>query len=398
MAIFALVSLSLIAWSPPQSAGVSRSHQVRQTLDAIKARCQITTGQFSYDEDLISFRYDGMIEREKLDCARDLVNLIDVNLEAFDTSEPHSGPSRFLVKGPTYRLSQLAEHNALTEWTIVRRADASDGIGFLEIEPKSDISRKSVEEFRDLFSVGQFGDLAITLSPWTIYGLDPASAGAAFRKTARSMYEAERKPSCNGQAGLKTVEGFNRDTRLVAERAAIAEFETDVAGSVAEDHLMIAKEDSAIEDLGCWNDSAMWLAERHLESDREAINAGIDKLRELAKELQPVSLAAPPNAAQFRAVIADIEIMLDPLCRMTSKGTNDEVLAESRARLGAYRELIEGSLYAEQFDIAREDTKLSRVGLIAECDDPSDDPIIEVGKSIDDDIAALIGKARQLMR
>ena len=70
-----LVSTAALPTKPAHEDG--RAKVTQAIADQIRKDCGISTQQFMYDDKSISFKYDGMIEREKVDCARDRTALLD---------------------------------------------------------------------------------------------------------------------------------------------------------------------------------------------------------------------------------------------------------------------------------------------------------------------------------
>ncbi|MCY7280221.1 MAG: hypothetical protein LH610_04875, partial [Sphingomonas bacterium] len=169
---------------------------VKQAVEEIRKDCGITTGQFTYSDQKISVNYDGMIEPEKLDCATEAAILRGIDFDSYDASAPYSGPRRFILKGATKRVIAVEQEAVTAEWIVVRGSDAGDGISYLEIEPPAGGSRRDVRMFLDRFGNGNLADVAIGISPRTIYGHDKPSTGASFRHSARAIYGALRNRSC----------------------------------------------------------------------------------------------------------------------------------------------------------------------------------------------------------
>lgn len=213
---------------------------MKKTVEEIRAYCGITSGQFTYSDKSIHVNYDGMIEAQKLECASQRAILLGIYFDSYDSTAPYSGPSRFLIKGPPQRLDAAAKDAVSVGWKVTHRADAGDGMAFLEVEAGSNLSRRVVQEFIDKFSRGDFHDIAIGLAPQTMYGHDQPATEAVFRSAARSMYGALANKSCN------PAPGFNRDAEIEVKRLAVGALEDELAKSaVASSHLAIAKQDAA---------------------------------------------------------------------------------------------------------------------------------------------------------
>jgi len=351
---------------------------VRETLDKIKQQCGITTGQFSYDDDRISFIYDGMIEAEKLDCARDLTELVGVSFRTYDTSAPYSGPSRYVVKGHPKRMDAVASAALASRWTITHRADGPDGMTFLEIETGKTLSRREVREFLDRFK-GEFSDVPVGLAPRTLAGYDQPAPGTAFRASARQMYEDLSRPSCGAPPG------FDREAMLRPDRASVVFLEQELAGKSAALHLQIAREDVAAdaENLGCSWDKDPAFAKIHVEDVKNSVRVNSTRLRQLAPAVDPLpQRKSPGNAAEFRRKVRNLIEWTLPLCTYTSKGSNDAVLAAARARISAFKDdRLRGSPYALHFAIAAQDATLDRSNTVAECDNEGSESVAKLSAS-----------------
>ena len=380
--------------APVNNAKQTKEQRVRQTLDKIKATCGITSGQFSYDVKGISLVYDGMIEREKLDCASNLTTLVGADFDSHDTSAPYSGPRRFIVKGPAKRLDSVAQESVAAHWTTIRRADAGDGTGFLEIEVGPSVTRRQAREFLDRFLFGDFSEIAIGLAPRTLYGIEGPAVDTVFRAAARRMYGALANSSC------RPASGFDRETLIKPERDAVASFERELSTQpTAATQLGIAKEDAAFGQAHCWADDDIRFAKIHVEGDQKTVTSGITRLRELAPILDPMpDYKVPLNAAEFRNQVRAMMESVDLLCRWTSRGTNEEVLAASMAEIDDFEKSLSGSPYATHFNIAKADITYDRAGLVAECDGPGSEPVSKLSSGALAEVNVKIGKLRALMQ
>lgn len=386
--IVAMLGVAGAASAQPASTA-KQTKATKSIVDQIRRDCGITSQHFTYDDEGISFQYDGMIEREKVDCARDKTALLGVGFEAFDQTAPYSGPRRFIIKGPPKRLAALAAEAAASGWTITHRSQADGEMAFLEIESGASFTRRQVSEFMDRFIMGDLRDIAIGLAPVSLAGYDLPATATDFRVTARRMYETLATPSCG------TPPGFDREALLKPAHAAVAQLEQELSASVAGAHLAIAKEDAAYElskkPHSCWADDDVRFAKLHVEMVHDSVSAGSTRLRQLAPMLDPLpTQLPPPNVAEFRYRVRQLTASLLPLCRRTRQGTNEEVLARSSAEMQRFRASLEGSLYALHFDIAEDDARYQRSQITAECDDPGNEPVPKLSE------AALAGTRKQI--
>jgi hypothetical protein len=376
------IGLMVAVGAPAIAQPASTAKPIKPTnalVDQIRRDCGITSQHFTYDDEGISFQYDGMIEDEKVDCARDRTALLGVGFEAYDQTASYSGPRRFIIKGPPKRLEALAAEASAAGWTITHRSDAGGEMTFLEIETGANFTRREVRAFMDRFIMGDLRDIAVGLAPTSLAGYDLPATATDFRLTARRMYETLGTRSCG------TPPGFDRDALLKPDHAAVAQLEQELSASVASAHLAIAKEDAAYElskkPDSCWDDDDVRFANRHVEMVHDSVSAGSSRLRLLAPMLGPLpTQPSPSNAAEFRYRVRQLAASLLPLCKWTEKGTNEQVLAASSAEMHRFRASLRDSPYAAHFDIAEKDARYQRSQVTAECDDPGSEPVSKLSE------------------
>jgi len=357
-----------------------RVAKVRAAIAEIQKECGIpkTAGQFRYDGKGIALLYDEMIEREKLDCAHSRAVLRGVGFDSYDTSATYSGPDRFIIKGPPKRLDGVAAEVTAAHWTITHRADAGDGIGFLEIQTPPKATRREVRAFLDRFiGGGDLSDVAVGLAPMTRAGHDLPATSTVFRSHARKMYEDLLMASCG------TPAGFDREAILKPDRDAVRALEQRLSTTSAAPHLAIAREDVAYKftkETHCWADyDDPAFAKIHTDMIHRSVSIYSAGVAKLASALDPLpAAAAPANAAEFRYNAWGLVEGTLPLCSWTTKGSNGEVLAAARKEIGSFEDRLKGSAYAIHFAVAREDAVYDRSRRVAECDGPGHDSVAKL--------------------
>lgn len=380
IAIFGIIALAAcpLAAKPSDAARRAQEARVKKAVEEIKQQCRITTGQFGYDAGRIYFNYDGMIERQKLDCAADRAVLADVTFDSYDASAPYGGPRRFIAKAAPKRLDAVVEALIAAHWTITHRADAGDGIGFLEIETPQKATRREVQDFLDQFRE-DYRDVAIGLSPLTRAGYDVPNTATEFRDIARQMYGNLAMPSCG------TPPGFDRESMLKPDRQAIALFERDLSSTPAARHLELAREDANydLSPSSCWADDDPAFAKIHVGMVHNSVRPGVSSLRKLAPAVDPLPTeAAPSNAVAFRSEVRNLIQWTLPLCSYTSKGSNESVFAAARKAIGLFEARLKGTPYALQYSVAKEDASYRRSQTTAECDEPGNEPVAKLSVEI----------------
>lgn len=356
-----------------KSADAKSAKPTQAVVNQIRKECGITSDQFTYDDQKISFRYDGMIEDQKVDCARDKTAILGVGFESYDLTAPYSGPRRFLIKGPSKRLEAVAVEASALNWVVKEQAKAKDGIGFLELEAGVNFTRRDVSAFLDRFK-RDLSDIAVGLAPFSLAGYDIPDTSTDFRLSARQMYDRLGTPSCGAPRE------FDRETLLRPDRDAVSQLERELSLTSAGAHLSIAREDAALELLkkpeSCWADHDIRFAKLHVEMIHNSVTALSSRLRNLAPTLDPPpATQAPANAPEIRYQVRQLTIWMHPLCSWTTKGTNEQIFAPSWAEVRKLQEHLKGTAYEAQFAIARGDATYERSRVTAECDDPDNDPV-----------------------
>ena len=188
------------------------------------------------------------------------------------------------------------------------------------------------------------------------------------------MYETLGTRSCG------TPPGFDRDALLRPDRDAVAKLEQELSATIAGPHLAIAKEDAAYElsrkPDSCWADDDVRFAKRHVEMVHDGVVGGSSRLRQLAPALDQLPVhQTPANATEFRYRVRRLTEWMLPLCSWTTKGSNEQVFAASREAVQQFEARLNGTAYALQFGVAKDDASYERSQVTAECDDPGTDSV-----------------------
>ena len=372
-----MVALMLAATSAAIAKPGSSEKRTRPTqaiVDQIRKDCGITSQQFNYDDEGISFKYDGMIEGEKVDCARDRTILLGVGFDSYDLTAPYSGPRRFIIKGPPKRLETVGAEASALNWIVTEHADGGKGFAFLEIETGANFTRREVSAFLDRFIMSDLRDIAVGLAPTSLAGYDLPDTATDFRVTARHMYERLGTRSCGSPPG------FDREALLKPDRDAVARLDRELSATIAGPHLAIAREDAAYElskkPDSCWADEDVRFAKRHVEMVHDSVSAGSSRLRRLAPVLDPLPVQqSPANAPEFRYRVRQLTVWMLPLCSWTTKGNNQQIFAASSAEVQQFEARLKGTPYALHYAVAKDDESYERSGVTAECDDPGADSV-----------------------
>jgi hypothetical protein len=205
---------------------------------------------------------------------------------------------------------------------------------------------------------------------------DIASPRAAeFRQVAREVYTSALRESC------PPVNTLPRSAVLADQRRALAAFERQHELSPIGVQLQIAREDAKL-DLGCWADGDPAFAKLHVLLARTNVTKGLAKLDQLAPEIgggrgpaQAQSRASALFRKQVRAAVA----ATDPECDVSALADNDTVLAAAQQELGTFREEIEGTARALDFDAAQSDQVYQTSLALDQCPAPSARPVAELG-------------------
>lgn len=361
--------------------GEKRTRPTQGLVDQIRKDCGITSQHFSYNDQGISLKYDGMIEREKVDCARDRTDLLGVGFDSYDLTAPYSGPRRFIIKGPPKRLATVAAEASALNWIVTERADGGTGFAFLEIETGANFTRREVGAFLDRFIMSDLRDIAVGLAPTSLAGYDLPDTATDFRVTARHMYERLGRRSCGAPRG------FDRDALLKPDRDAVARLDDELSATIAGPHLAIAREDAAYElskkTDSCWADDDVRFAKRHGEMVHDSVSAGSSRLRRLAPILDPLPVQqSPANAPEFRYRVRQLTNWMLPLCTWTTKANNHQIFAASSAEVRQFEARLKGTPYALHYAVAKADASYERSQVTAECDDPGAKSVSELSGQI----------------
>lgn len=192
---------------------------------------------------------------------------------------------------------------------------------------------------------------------------------AEFRLAARRMYESLFDPSC--EAPFESPSGFSRERLLDKERREVSDFEQSLNGKPGSEHLSVARADAAL-GRGCWMDSDLEFALKHVEMTKETTRHSLVQLRELAPKLDYLNLAAGSATAggEFRLGVGRLISAVEVPCLLVAGVSNDDVLAPARERMEQFERGLSGSAFATQYDIAKDDFEFERSVTVLDCFPP----------------------------
>ncbi|MEA3014221.1 MAG: hypothetical protein QOD42_2766 [Sphingomonadales bacterium] len=211
---------------------------------------------------------------------------------------------------------------------------------------------------------------------------DAAREDARFRHVARSVHEALLIGPCQPDPAPRRAAwraGENAEVRAFEERIGPGppRFHWEVARSDVEH-----RRDSG--DLGCSDEADSRLAASHAGMARDRVRLGLQELERMAPGLAalPASAAAPPlpDGAAFRLLVRRLVEHLQPFCVLTTAADNDRIMAPAKAELARFRQRLEGTPYALDFDLAEADGLYERSITVAECGVLGDDPAAAVSR------------------
>ena len=185
------------------------------------------------------------------------------------------------------------------------------------------------------------------------------------------MYDSLRKPSC------KAPPGFERAEMLKDDYYAVRHFEEQTEETPAQLHLQIASDDAAFEqanDEDCWMEySDSVSANKHVEMTREDVRGALERLRAIAPTLHVVSqnVVTAKNAPMFRYLVRRLVSFSRPLCPLTTRADNNQVMEPVLNEIGRFRDTLEGTQYFNNFDVAQADTAYELSITMVECAAPS---------------------------
>lgn len=197
------------------------------------------------------------------------------------------------------------------------------------------------------------------------------SVEAEFRWHAREMYASLRMPSCEAPPG------FDRKAKLENEYKAVRSFERQTHATPAQIHIEIASADAAFEqakDEGCWMEySGLAWAEKHVEMTKESVRGTLDQLRDIAPSLHQSALSdvtGSSNAPEFRYLVRQLVQFARPQCQLTTTAGNEQVMGPAQAEIARFRKGLEGTPFADNFDVAEADVAYEISITMVECTAP----------------------------
>jgi hypothetical protein len=179
----------------------------------------------------------------------------------------------------------------------------------------------------------------------------------------------------------QAVRSFERQTRL-----------TPVQGQLA-----IASADAAFEQANgenCWMEySDLVSAEKHVAMTKDEVRDTLERLHAIAPSLHqsaPGDEADSSRAPEFRYLVRQLVAAARPQCRITTTAENEQVMGPAQAEIARFRQGLDGTAFADQFDVAQADVAYQLSVQMVECSDPSQADAKRVGE------AALADVRRQL--
>lgn len=163
---------------------------------------------------------------------------------------------------------------------------------------------------------------------------------------------------------------------LKDEHYAVRRFEEQTEATPAHLHLQIASEDAAFEQArgqGCWMEysESVW-ANKHVEMTKENVRGALGRLQAIAPSLHdlPPNVGTAKNASMFRYLVRRLVSFSRPQCPLTTRADNNRVMEPALSEIDRFRDTLEGTQYADHFEVAQADTAYELSITVVECAAP----------------------------
>ena len=130
-------------------------------------------------------------------------------------------------------------------------------------------------------------------------------------------------------------------------------------------------------------------ADKHVAMTKETVRSALGRLHAIAPSLHqgaPSGGAVSGNAPEFRYLARQLVAFTRPQRQLTTTAENEQVMAPARAEITRFRQGLEGTDFADQFDVAQAGVAHELTVTTVVCAAPSQtDP-----QSISDEAVAIV--------
>ena len=220
---------------------------------------------------------------------------------------------------------------------------------------------------------------------------------AEYRSNARKMYHNLLTPSCGKQGDPL------RSIVMQQELGKVADYERRVAKTQLSVQLRLARSDAENEirsDKHCWVDDQPTFAKMHTTMAKNAAASALNALAatEAKREtsFDKALIDRIDSGAEFRRHSRRLSGLLHPMCRLSSKDEDEQILSIAAYAVHDFRKSLD-SWSATLFDLAEADVLQDQSDIVVECAEPSDQSLAALQNAALAEAKAEISLARESM-